>query len=109
MNAETLRRTMFVALSDELRRLKAQREGVAADDNVLHHALTDAACRISCEHAAATERALEYVEKKLQFMCDLKDEVYEEEPVSREAADVAARNMGRMAKEALSTLRSARG
>ncbi len=37
----------------------------------------------------------------LKRIVDLKDEAYESEPVSREVADVVARNAGRIARAAL--------
>ena len=38
---------------------------------------------------------LDVVRRKLEAILAVKDEVYAEEPVSREAADLAARAMGR--------------
>ena len=46
-------------------------------------------------------RASEEMHKALERIVALKDEAYEIEPVSREVADIVARNAGRIAKEAL--------
>lgn len=56
----------------------------------------DKACRV-----AECDARLARLANALQTISDLKDEAYESEPVSREAADVVARHAGRIAKAAL--------
>jgi hypothetical protein len=70
-------------------------------ENYLAQALADEAARVGS--------VLDDLERRLERMVDLKREVYQAEPVSHYAADVAARHLGRMATEALAALEAHRG
>jgi hypothetical protein len=51
--------------------------------------------------AETAEARVQLLERALRRIVELKDEAYQHEPVSREVADVVARNAGRIARAAL--------